>query len=112
MRFEANYAAQTAPNDVAKPHRRRSSHRVPCRLRVLSSSAPGAAIGETVNVSDGGIAVHLGKDVAPGAHVEVLLPRLDGDPICVYGEVVRRRRVFSGTFEIGIALNQPAPPVC
>jgi hypothetical protein len=65
-------------------------------------------MGETVNMSDGGLAVQIGVDVAPGSQVEVLVAHLGGEPTCLYGEVVRRRRVLSGTFEIGIAFLQAA----
>lgn len=108
----SHFGAAVAPVDSGRTSRRRTPHRVPCRLRILGESGTRAVIGETVDLSENGLAVQLGADVAPGARVEVLLPHLAGEPVCFYGEVVRRRRVLSGTFEIGIAFNQPAPATC
>lgn len=62
-----------------------------------------AALGETVNLSREGLAILLGQEVERGTRVEILLPHLDGEPACLYGEVVRSRRLFSGSFEIGVA---------
>jgi len=58
--------------------------------------------GETVNISPAGVAVQLGKPIPEGTVVEVLIPHLDADPLCVHGTVAHTRRVLTGTFEIGI----------
>lgn len=84
----------------------RVPHRVPCRLRTLELAGAGlTALGETVNLSPEGLAVLVGRKVECGTRVEVLLPHLDGEPACLYGEVVRTRRVFSGAYEIGVSLR-------
>lgn len=88
----------------------RRPYRVPCRLRVLGGDGVFATLGETVNISQTGLAVQLATALPPGAQVEVLLPHLDGEPTCFYGQVVHRRRVLTGTFEIGIVL-EPTDPV-
>ncbi|RMF79254.1 MAG: PilZ domain-containing protein [Planctomycetota bacterium] len=91
--------ARTAP---------RVPHRVPCRLRTIELAGAGLmALGETVNLSPEGLAVLVGQRIERGVRVEVLLPHLDGEPACFYGEVVRTRRVFSGAYEIGVSLNPP-----
>ncbi|HUX15904.1 MAG TPA: PilZ domain-containing protein [Phycisphaerae bacterium] len=82
----------------------RSPHRVPCRLKVFDSptGSEWAVCGETVNISPAGVAVQLGKPIPEGTAVEVLIPHLDADPLCVHGIVAHTRRVLTGTFEIGI----------
>ena len=88
---------------------RRIPHRVPCRVCTVDEQGVRfPTLGETLNVSDEGLAVVVGIEIAKGQTVEVLIPHLDGEPACLYGEVVHRRRVSSGTIELGIEL-QPAP---
>jgi hypothetical protein len=55
-----------------------------------------------VNLSVNGLAIQVGRPIATGASVEVLLPHLDGEPTRLLGRVAHSRRVLSGTFEIGI----------
>lgn len=90
---------------VKRRRKRRIPHRVPCRLRIFGPLAAQPLLGETVDISPTGLALQLGADVAAGTRVEVLLPHLDGEPACLYGTVVRRRRVLTGTYEIGIRLD-------
>ena len=82
----------------------RAPHRVPCRLKVFDAptGSEWAVGGETVNISPVGVAVQLGKPIPEGTAVEVLIPHLDADPLCVHGIVAHTRRVLTGTFEIGI----------
>lgn len=89
---------------------KRVHHRAPCRLRSLESGGSFAALGETINLSDTGLSVQVGRDVQQGTRVEVLLPYMDGEPTCLYGEVVHSRRVVSGTYEVGIWITAPARP--
>jgi hypothetical protein len=90
-----------------RPRKRRTPHRVPCRLRVIGAAGIQAVLGETLNISATGLALQVGAEIAPGARVEVLLPHLDGEPACLYGTVVRKRRVLSGTYEIGLRFDAP-----
>jgi hypothetical protein len=69
-----------------------------------------AVSGETVNISPAGVAVQLGKPIPEGTMVEVLIPHLDADPLCVLGTVAHTRRVLTGTFEIGIRRQPERDP--
>src|SRR4029450_11390045 len=53
----------------------RAAMRVPCRLRSTDSQTGGVllATGETVNLSNNGLAVQLGRDIPTGTNVEVLV---------------------------------------
>jgi hypothetical protein len=89
---------------------RRVSHRVPCRVRA-SDALQGkgvCVVGQTVNLSANGLAVQVGRSMAEGTSVEVLLPPLDGEPTRLLGRVAHSRRVLSGTFEIGIWIEPEA----
>ena len=57
------------------------------------------------DAEDDGLAVQVGIDVRVGVPVEILIPHLDGEPACLYGKVVHRRRVSSGTIELGIQFD-------
>ena len=85
----------------------RVSHRVPCRVRTFEIVPDHAltAVGQTVNLSQAGLAVQLGKPIDAGTSVEVSLPHLDGVPVTLHGRVAHSRRVMSGTYEIGIRLE-------
>lgn len=88
---------------------RRMAHRVPCRVRTIDTTREFAisVVGQTVNLSASGVAVQLGHPIDAGTPVEVFLPHLDGVPMRLRGHVAHSRRVLSGTFEIGIRINQP-----
>jgi len=83
---------------------RRAPHRVPCRLRYRDPASGQVCwlVGETVNVSAGGLAVQVGKDVSAGTQVEALMPGAGDQPQVVCGTVSHSRRVLSGMFELGI----------
>lgn len=83
---------------------RRVSHRTPCRLR----SESGEAVGETVNLSDGGLAVIVGSHVEEGVVVEVLLPEFGGAGVQFLGRVTHSRRINTGTFEVGLDVERSA----
>lgn len=92
---------------------RRVSLRVACCLRMLDEhwhTGGSPEFGETLNVSDSGLAVQLAVPLPLGARVEVLLPHGDGEPACLYGRVTRCRRALSGTYEVGVLLEQDAHP--
>lgn len=96
----------------APGRQRRTSHRVPCRVRVTdeSSGSATALVGETVNLSARGLAVRLARELAPGAAVEVLFPHVDGEPVVMLGRVVHTRRVLTATFEVGVEFGVELRP--
>jgi hypothetical protein len=101
---------RAAATNINKPRRRaerRVAHRVPCRVRASEVLAGKGicAVGQTVNLSANGLAVHLAGPMDEGTAVEVLLPPLDGEPMRLFGRVAHSRRVLSGTFEIGILIS-------
>lgn len=92
--------------------RRRVPHRVPCRVRLLEprTGAVQTVIGETVNLSEGGVALQIGVEVPVGTWVETLVPHANGDPLFLCGTVVHVRRTLISNYEIGIAVSEDAPP--
>ena len=111
MPLGASMPASVLPSSGRQPstnYRRqpRVPHRVPCRLSILDACGSRfSMLGETTNVNDDGLAVQVGIDVRVGVPVEILIPHLDGEPACLYGKVVHRRRVSSGTIELGIQFD-------
>lgn len=106
-----HFGAAEAPlgtSFATRRYNRRVALRTPCRVRVREGAGlEGAAFyGNAVNLSHDGLAIQLGHALEPGFKVEVLLPHLDGEPTCLYGDVVHARRVVTGTYEIGIRLRQ------
>lgn len=95
---------------------RRTERRVPHRTRcciVMRGGAAGerlALSGETVNMSESGVAVILGEPLPTGAIVEVMLQPVEGETTLLFGEVTRGRRVTTGTFEIGIRVTGYSRP--
>lgn len=89
-----------APRDSVRRRERRAVHRVPCRLRLCDDNV--TLVGETVNISSTGLAVHVGCAIPCGTLVEAIVPQFEGDPLRVTGAVVHTRRVLTGTFEVGI----------
>lgn len=84
---------------------RRVPHRVPCRVRWYDDDAaePVTLVGETTDISAGGLGVQIGCPVPPGARVEALVPHLAGEPTIIAGVVAHSRRVLADRYEIGIA---------
>ena len=75
-----------------------------------TSGQPAALVGQTINLSDTGLAVQLSRSVLIGTWVEALVPHFNGDPIFVCGTVAHSRRVLAGEYEIGIRFAHDAPP--
>ena len=83
----------------------RAPHRLPCRVRVFDP-AEGcwvAKLGHTVNISPGGLALHVAMAVPVGARVAAVIPRFEAEPWSISGTVNHSRRVLTGAFEIGIS---------
>lgn len=86
---------------------RRFPHRTPCCVvtRDSNSGARHSLTGETVNISESGVAVLIGESLPNGAPVEVMLQPVEGETTLLFGEVTRGRRVNCGTFEVGIRVT-------
>ncbi|MCK4340728.1 MAG: PilZ domain-containing protein [Phycisphaerae bacterium] len=91
---------------------RRMPHRVPCRVRLVepTTGEVRTVMGETINLSAGGVAIQVGVDVPVGTWAETLIPHAHGDPLFLCGTVVHSRRTMHAHYEIGIAMSDAAPP--
>ena len=91
---------------------RRTPYRVPCRVRLVDplSGHVQTVVGETVNLSSGGVAMHVAVDAPIGTWVETLLPHPNGDPLFLCGRVMHVRRTMSTNFELGVAITNDRPP--
>jgi hypothetical protein len=90
----------------------RTPHRVPCRVQAVDAGTGEVRtmMGETVNLSREGVALHVGVEVPVGTWVETLVPRPDGSPLFLCGTVVRVRRTLAANFEIGVELRARQTP--
>lgn len=82
----------------------RTAHRAPCRVLIPGSGD--SFIGLTINLSRTGVAIQIGTPLAIGTDVQLTLPGLDRPHHLVPGRVIHQRRVMTGTFELGIALQE------
>jgi len=91
---------------------RRIPHRVPCRLSWYDQAAQRclACVGQTIDISTGGLAVQLAREIPVGTSVEALLPNLAGEPAFLEGVVVRCQRVLAEMFQIGIRCHHTRHP--
>lgn len=64
-------------------------------------------VGETLNLSQRGVALQVSVDVPVGTWVETLVPHANGDPMFLCGTVVHSRRTMVASFEIGVETNHP-----
>jgi hypothetical protein len=113
------FVASPAAIETRAPNARRSRrarpprtpYRVPCRVRFFNevTGTERTLCGQTANLSAAGIAVQLGVPVHDGAWIEVLVPRLTGESLCVAGTAIHCRKVLTGTYEIGITLHTERP---
>jgi len=80
---------------------------VPCRVRLVNPTTGEvrSVVGETVDLSTGGLAMHVSVYAPVGTWVETLLPHPSGNPRFVCGRVVRVRRTMSTSFELGIEIT-------
>jgi hypothetical protein len=96
---------------LAPPGRSRTAHRFAhraiCRLSYECKREGGCIVhvGETVNLSPNGLALHIPDGLDVGTPVNLDLARVDGPWLSATGRVVHCRRVLSGTFEVGIELE-------
>lgn len=88
---------------------RRHSYRLPCRVRLTAAGDCSAALlcGHTTNLSDQGLALHLGVSLAENVGVEVLLLDEEGLLVRLQGRVQRSRRMPTGRFEVAVRLDSP-----
>ena len=85
---------------------RRMPYRVPCRVRLVESTTGGVRTvnGQTLDISDSGVALELGVDVPVGTWVETLVPHPNGDPMFLCGRAIHSRRIMAASFEVGIEM--------
>lgn len=102
-------AARRSSSAESRPPRneRRRPYRVPCRVRLVNPTTGEvrSVVGETVDLSTGGLAMHVSVYAPVGTWVETLLPHPSGNPRFVCGRVVRVRRTMSTSFELGIEIT-------
>ena len=103
----AGFIASTRPATAERKRRRearRTAYRVPCRVTLYDpiSGEASKLIGQTTNISRGGLSVQIGRDAMVGTWIEALVPQSGGDPMFFCGVVAHRRRVLAGAYEIGI----------
>ena len=107
-------AAQIAKSDREGPQRveRRTPYRVPCRVRLVhpATGEVHTVVGETVNLSSGGVAMHVGIEAPIGTWVETLVPHLNGDPLFLCGTVKHVRQTMTANFELGVAISHDRSP--
>ncbi|MEW6253756.1 MAG: PilZ domain-containing protein [Planctomycetota bacterium] len=89
---------------------RRTPYRVPCRVRLVdpTTGEVRTIAGQTVNISSGGLSLHVAVETPPGTWVETLLPHPNGEPLFVCGRVVHVRRTMTANFEVGVETESPA----
>jgi hypothetical protein len=104
-------STQTTPRGTASSARvePRTPYRIPCRVRLVDSTTGEVrtVVGETVNLSRRGMALHIAIDVPLGTWVETLVAHPNGDPMFLCGTVVHSRRTMASNFEIGVETNRP-----
>jgi hypothetical protein len=86
--------------------RGRRPYRVPCRV-LFADPVTGrrtALIGQTVNLSAGGMAIRIPREVPPGTWVEAFLTHAFGAPTLHEGRVVECRRILAVGYEIGVEI--------
>lgn len=90
----------------------RRPYRVPCRIRLVDQQTGHVrtVLGETINLSDGGIAMNVSIDAPVGTWVETLLPHPSGDPMFLCGRVVHCRRTLATSFELGVVVTNEEEP--
>ena len=105
-------ARQIPPRGTASSARvaPRTPYRIPCRVRLVDSTTGEVrtVVGETVNLSRRGMALHIAMDVPIGTWVETLVANPNGEPMFLCGTVVHSRRTLASNFEIGVETNRPA----
>ena len=103
----------TSPSADPRRVERRTPHRVPCRVRLVDAETGKVrtVVGETVNLSDCGVAMNVSVDAPIGTWVETLVPAQDGDPMFICGRVRHVRRTMCANFELGVAITEKRPPV-
>ena len=112
-----NPPATTSPATPSTTTRTRSrvaaeprvAYRVPCRVRLVDpvSGEVRNVIGETLNVSRGGMSLQISVNVAVGTWVETMVAHPCGEPMFLTGTVAHCRRTLAASFEIGVRATRP-----
>ncbi len=90
---------------------RRMPFRTPCRVTLYDpvTGEPTKLIGQTTNISRGGLSLHVTRDAAAGTWIEALVSQASGTPLFLCGVVAYSRRVLAGVYELGVEFAGPAP---
>ncbi len=98
--------ARTRGRGSAEP---RVPYRVPCRVRLVDpvSGEVRNVIGETLNVSRGGMSLQISVNAAVGTWVETMVAHPCGEPMFLTGTVAHCRRTLASSFEIGVRATRP-----
>lgn len=99
-------ARKPPSRDHTKPvqRARRVPYRVPCRVRLVDPATGEArrVMGETLNISNGGVSLQIAVDAKIGTWVETLVLHPNGDPMFLCGSVVHCRQTMTAGFEVGV----------
>lgn len=120
--FAASRSSRISPAPAARPGtvsaarrpRRlaRIPHRVPCRVRLIDEQT-GRIVSlpaQTLNLSEGGLAVQVARDVTIGTWIETTIPMVESEPLLIHGKVVHVRRMMLDGFEVGIQAVKTSAP--
>lgn len=83
--------------------------RIPCRVRLVDATTGDVrtVVGETLNISNNGVALQVGAEVPLGTWVETMVLHPNGDPLFLSGKTVHVRRAMAAGYELGVALEAP-----
>jgi hypothetical protein len=83
---------------------RRVPYRVACRVQLVDpvSGEVRRVMGETLNISSGGVSLQIGVEAAIGTWAETLVLHPNGDPMFLCGSVVHCRRTMTANYEVGV----------
>lgn len=88
---------------------RRVPYRVPCRVRLVDPTTGESrrVMGETLNISSGGVSLQIAVDAAIGTWVETMVLHPNGDPMFLCGSVIHCRRTLAASYEVGVQTDSP-----
>lgn len=96
---------------------RRANPRTACRLDCFVKLFDAAQAewvqrpAQIVNLSDGGIALHIAFPLTPGARIEAVVTDGGSPARSLSGEVVHVRRLMVGAYQVGVVLRAGAARV-
>lgn len=109
-------AASQARLPLGSPNDRRCeyrvNYRVACRVRRLAhdgAATDDAAEGETLNVSSHGLHLQTSRSFDVGVKVAVELLFFDEIPSTIKGHVLHCRRAATGSYHVGVEIDEIHP---